>query len=154
MSEIASIVRSMPLFAGFTVAGAQRLIDMGEVKEHAAGEQLCKEGDAANSVLLIISGKLRAYVERGGAELVLADFSAGSIMGEIAVLCGLPRSASVRALDRSTVLYWNENTFYRLLLGDVLLSHRIFSASLRLLIEREKAMIESLTEQQRAGQAS
>src|SRR5512146_1897385 len=93
----ASEIVQMPLFRGFTEAGAQRLIDLGEVKEHAEGEQLCCEGDAADAVVLIISGRLRAYVERSGRELVLSDFGAGVVLGEIAALCGIPRTTSVRA---------------------------------------------------------
>jgi CRP/FNR family transcriptional regulator, cyclic AMP receptor protein len=141
------LICGMPLFDGFTASGAQRLLDLGQVKEHAAGVQLCHEGDPADCVLLILSGKLRVYVERGGSELVLSDFSPGAILGEIAVLCGIPRAASVRTLEPSAVLYWTTQAFRSLMLGDAFLSQRIFAASLRFLIEHEKSLIDTLTQQ-------
>jgi CRP-like cAMP-binding protein len=143
----------MPLFDGFTAVGVQRLLDLGEVREHTAGEQLCTEGGPADCVLLILSGRLQAYVERSGSELIVAEFGAGAIVGEIAVLCGIPRAASMRAAEDSAVLCWTERAFHTLLLGDVFLSHRIFSSSLRALIDLEKSLIESLVQSRCAGSA-
>lgn len=51
-----TLVRQMPLFHGFTEAGARRLVEQGQVREHAAGERICWEGDVADCVLLILSG--------------------------------------------------------------------------------------------------
>jgi len=134
----------MPLFSGYTQAGVQGLLALGEVRTYASGEQLCKEGDPADGVVLILRGSLRVYIERKGAELVVSDFGPGTILGEIAVLCGIPRAASVRALEASDVLYWTDKAFRSLLLRDVFLSQRIFSVTMQALIEREKALIESL----------
>src|SRR5687768_12201475 len=139
-----SSMLEMPLFSGYTQAGAQGLLALGEVRTYAPGEQLCKEGDPANAVVLILRGSLRVYIERKGAELVVSDFGPGTILGEIAVLCGIPRAASVRALEASDVVYWMDKAFRSLLLRDVFLSQRIFSVTMQALIEREKALIESL----------
>jgi CRP/FNR family transcriptional regulator, cyclic AMP receptor protein len=144
-SDYASAIMQMPLFSGFTPVGAQRLLDQGTVKEHARGDRLCNEGDPADCALLILSGKLRVYVERGGVEFVLSDFGPGTILGDIAVLCGTPRATSARALEPSAVLYWTAQEFRSLLLGDVFLSQRILSTSLRFLIEHEKSLIDALT---------
>jgi CRP/FNR family transcriptional regulator, cyclic AMP receptor protein len=144
--DYASLICGMPIFQGFTPSGAQRLLELGQVVEHGAGQPLCREGDPADSVLLILGGRLRVYVERQGSEIVVSDFSAGAILGEIAVLCGLPRAASVRTLEPATVLRWPADAFRSLMLSDVFLSQRIFSSSLRFLIEQEKSLIESLAE--------
>ena len=134
----------MPLFSGFTKAGVQALLALGEVRTYASGEQLCNEGEPADGVLLILRGKLRVYIERRGAELAVSEFGPGTILGEIAVLCGIPRAASVRALEASDVVYWTDKVFRSLLLRDVFLSQRIFSVTMHALIEREKALIDSL----------
>ncbi|MGE5608066.1 MAG: Crp/Fnr family transcriptional regulator [Bacillota bacterium] len=152
-STYVSAIVEMPLFRGFTEAGAQRLLDLGEVKEHAPGEQLCAEGDPADRVLLILTGKLRVYVERAGSDLVLGDFGPGAILGEIAVLCGIPRATSARAIERSVVLCWSEQAFHTLMFGDAFLSHRILRNSLRFLIDHEKSLIESLVQERVADQA-
>jgi len=60
------------------------------------------------------------------------------------VLCGIPRSASVRANEKSAVLQWSAAAFRSLLLRDAFLSQRIFRESLRTLIEKERSLIDSL----------
>ena len=134
----------LALFSGYTRAGVEGLIAPGEVRTYPAGEQLCKEGDPADGVVVILRGRLRVYIERRGAERVMSEFGPGTILGEVAVLCGTPRAASVRALEASDVLFWTDKAFRSLLLRDVHLSQRIFSVTMHALIEREKALLETL----------
>jgi CRP-like cAMP-binding protein len=146
--QYAALITGFPLFQGFTVDGAQMLLDSGEVKEYSPGEMLIKEGDGPTFVLLVLAGKLHVFVERQGRDLVLTDAGPGTILGELAVLCGIPRSASVRASEKSAVLQWSAAAFRSLLLRDVFLSERIFRESLRTLIEKERSLIDSLTRSQ------
>jgi len=152
MSEqYAELITGFPLFQGFTVHGTTRLLDAGEIKEHAAGTILLKEGDNATFVLLVLTGKLEVFVERDEKDLVLTQTKPGSILGELAVLCGIPRSASVRAKDASVVLEWSDEAFRTLLLRDPSLSQRIFREALRTLIEKERSLIDSLIKPQAAS---
>lgn len=147
----AELITGFPLFHGFTVHGAKRLLDAGEVKERAAGDVLLKEGDIATFVLLVLSGQLEVFVERDGKDLVLTEANPGRILGELAVLCGIPRSASIRAKTDSAVLEWSDEAFRRLLIRDPTLSQRIFSEALRTLIDKERSLIDSLVAAQAAG---
>ena len=142
--QYAVMITEFPLFKGFTLDGARMLLDCGEVKEFSPGEVLIKEGDSPTFVLLVLTGKLQVFVERQGRDLVLTDAAPGMILGELAVLCGIPRSASVRASEKSVVLQWSAAAFRSLLLRDAFLSQRIFRESLRTLIEKERSLIDSL----------
>ena len=144
--EYAAMVTALPLFNGYTIAGAQRILRAGKVNAVGKGEVLFKEGDPPDFVLLVLRGNLQVYVERHGREMVLTDAGPSTILGELAVLCGMPRSASVRVIEDSTVLQWPASEFRGLLVKDVSLSHRIFRESLRTLIDKEKSLIESLTD--------
>jgi CRP-like cAMP-binding protein len=147
MSEdYAAKVMALPLFKGYTIAGAQRIVRAGKINDVAKGEVLFKEGDPPDFVLLVMKGTLQVYVERYGRDMVLTDVGPSTILGELSVLCGMPRSASVRVTDDSTVLQWPASEFRELLLKDVSLSNRIFRESLRTLLDKEKSLIESLTE--------
>jgi CRP-like cAMP-binding protein len=149
--QYSQLITTFPLFQGFTVHGAQRLLDAGEIKEYAAGEQMLKEGDAATFVLLQVTGKLEVFVEREGKSIVLTETTPGRILGELAVLCGITRSASVRAKEPSAVLQWSGDAFRSLLLRDPSLSQRIFREALLTLIEKERSLIESLVASQGAN---
>jgi potassium efflux system protein len=102
-------------------------------------------------VLLVLTGNMQVFVERQGRELVLTDVGPGTILGELALLCGIPRSASVRASEKSVVLQWSATDFRHMLLGDVSLSERIFKESLRTLIDKERSLIDALTRSQGSG---
>ena len=140
----AAIIAGFPLFHGFTVQGAQRLLERGEVKEYVGGEVIFREGDPPTTVMVVRAGKIRVFVERKGEDLVLTDVEPGAILGEIAVLCGMPRSASVRASEQAVVLQWSAAAFRNLLLRYGLLSERIFRESLRALVEKERSLIDLL----------
>ena len=103
------------------------------------------EGETASNVFLVLAGDLQVFVRRGDRDVVLTSATPGTIVGELAVLCGIPRAASVRAAVDSAVLEWSDVSFRRLLLGDVLLSQRIFSQALRSLVDKERSLIDSLT---------
>jgi CRP-like cAMP-binding protein len=146
--EYAAIVTALPLFKGYTTEGANRILSAGEIKKVSAGEVLFKEGDPPAFVLLILTGLLQVYVERHGKDMILTDAGPSKILGELSVLCGIQRSASVRVVENSTVLQWNAADFRGLLVKDVFLSERIFRQSLRTLIDKERALIDSLIESQ------
>lgn len=145
--EYTAMVTALPLFNGYTIAGAQRIIRAGQIRDVASGEVLFKEGDPADFVLLVMKGNLQVYVERNDEEMVLTNAGPSTILGELSVLCGIPRSASVRVIENSTVLQWPAAEFRGLLIKDVSLSQRIFRESLRTLIDKEKSLIESLTDE-------
>jgi potassium-dependent mechanosensitive channel len=149
--QYAEMITRFSLFKGYTLHGAQMLLESGEVKEYSPGEVLIKEKDSPTFVLLVLTGKMQVFVERQGRDLVLTNAGPGTILGELAVLCGIPRSASVRAGERSAVLQWNAKEFRNLVLSDVFLSERIFRESLRTLIEKEQSLINSLMQSQAAS---
>jgi len=150
--QYTEMITRFPLFHGYTLHGAKMLLECGEVKEYSPGDVLFKEKDSPTCVLLVLTGKMEVFVERQGRDLVLTDAGPGTILGELAVLCGIPRAASVRAIERSAVLQWNAKEFRNMVLSDVFLSERIFRQSLRTLIEKEQSLINSLMPSQGGGE--
>ena len=130
------------LFSGYTEFGVSCLLEEGQVKTLKAGEMLFREQDAPEGVFLVLTGVLQVFVERQQQEVILNTMPSGTIVGELGVLCSHPRAASVRALEPTTVLRWENGTFRRLLVGNFSLFERIFSKAVRVLIERETASID------------
>ena len=120
------------------------MLESGQIKEHESGEVLCREGDAATFVILVLSGKVEVFVERQRRTLSLTHAGPGTILGELAVLCGIPRSASMRASEKLVALHWSTEGFRRMLVRNASLSERILRQSLRMLIEKDQALINSL----------
>jgi len=143
----AALMTSFPILQGFTVAGAQMLLEGGTIKEHGPGEVLFREGEPPAFTLLLLKGKVEVFGQREGRQLVLRQPEPGAILGELAVLCGIPRSASLRTISDVVVLAWNAVEFRTLLLRHKLFSERVLGQSLRNLIEKEHSIVDSLMEQ-------
>ena len=152
MSEdYAELMTTFPLLEGFTANGTKRLLAAGEITELAAGDVLLKEGETAEFAVLILKGTIEVFVEREGKQLALTQGTPGDILGELALLCGIPRSASARAKENSIVLKWSDESLHTLLLRDRSLAQRIFRETLRTLVDKERELVDSLVKAQAAN---
>ena len=69
-----------------------------------SGQVLFRQGEPSTSLFIVVSGRLRAVAERpGGPGKVLNEMAAGESIGEMGLITGAPRSATVLAL-RDTCL--------------------------------------------------
>lgn len=67
-------------------------------KQLPAGEILCHEGDEADAMYVVVSGRLRATRGEGGKTRVVGEITRGETVGEMALLTGRRRSATVQAM--------------------------------------------------------
>ena len=106
-SEKAEALKKVPLFSGLN--GRQLDIVAREADEVtvAAGKTLAKQGKLGHEFLLIVAGTAR--VERDG--LVLASLGPGDCFGEMSLIDGKPRIASVIAETQVTLLVINSRSF-------------------------------------------
>ena len=75
------------------------------VLELGPGDELTREGTYSGKLFVLERGRLR--VERGGIELALLD-EPGAIVGDMAVLLGIPHSATVTAIEPTWVRVLDE----------------------------------------------
>ena len=75
-----------------------------DTRTFAAGEVLFKEGDPGGDVYIVRSGQLEVFRSRVGREWVLARPGKDEIIGAMTVTSGAPRTASVRAVEQSSVI--------------------------------------------------
>jgi NTE family protein len=87
--------------------GIQRLPDLERSLTRVAleaGEVLFREGDAGDSLYVVVAGRVRLLAGEPGAKRAIHDFGPGELVGESALLTGEPRTATVIAV-RDTELY-------------------------------------------------
>jgi CRP/FNR family cyclic AMP-dependent transcriptional regulator len=91
--------------AELTPAERGDLESRGRVRDFARGDQLFVEGDQSSWVAVLLKGRVKAfsYREHGG-EALLAVRGPGALLGEVAAIDGLPRSATVSALEPAQAL--------------------------------------------------
>jgi CRP-like cAMP-binding protein len=91
-TKAASLKRS-PLFEGLSKRELAGLARQSEDVEVPAGKVLCSEGDRAQEFFVIVGGEVE--VTKNGR--LLATRGPGDIIGEIALLANVPRTATVTA---------------------------------------------------------
>ncbi|HEU0116505.1 MAG TPA: Crp/Fnr family transcriptional regulator [Thermomicrobiales bacterium] len=98
MSSMNHRLGDVPLFAGLPPAVLDELARESRVRRYPAGQVLWHEGDPGDALLVLEEGQLRiSRFTATGAEVVLAVEEAPAAVGELALLDGAPRSASVIA---------------------------------------------------------
>jgi CRP-like cAMP-binding protein len=92
-------LRRIPLFAELDPDDLLDLAELASEAEIAAGAALCVQGRPDSSDLYaVVAGRAAVSVRSAdGGESELAELGAGEVVGELALLDGSPRSASVRA---------------------------------------------------------
>jgi CRP/FNR family transcriptional regulator, cyclic AMP receptor protein len=101
----------VPLFAGCSAKELQLVARAGKEAHHRAGTALAREGEAGVGLFMIIEGN--AEVTIGGRRR--ASLGPGDFFGEVALLDGGPRSATVTATSDVRVLGITEWVFRGLL---------------------------------------
>ena len=75
------------------------------------GDVIFREGDPSDSVYFILDGRFLVFRELNGTEVLLDALEVGQFFGEMGVLRAMPRSATVQATRRSTVLRIDQAAF-------------------------------------------
>ncbi|GHD00459.1 hypothetical protein GCM10007320_57890 [Pseudorhodoferax aquiterrae] len=84
--------------------------------EIAGGETLMHQGEQGDSMYLIVSGRLRAYVRGAdGSERMVGEMARGQTVGEMSLYTGEPRAATVVAVRDSVLVRLGKSEFVPLL---------------------------------------
>ena len=76
-----------------------------ELESHDEGSVILVEGEPGESMYVIASGEVRVYTSAGaGRPVYLAKLGEGDFFGEVSVLTGRPRTATITAAQRTDVL--------------------------------------------------
>ncbi|HKD22297.1 MAG TPA: cyclic nucleotide-binding domain-containing protein, partial [Rhizomicrobium sp.] len=86
-----------------------------ELKEVKAGEVVIKEGEESYDIFVVRSGSMTVEKDVGGKSVFLSYIPAGSYFGEMALVDGGRRTATVSAAIKSEVVRLDGNAFRRLL---------------------------------------
>ncbi|MGQ0608142.1 MAG: sensor histidine kinase [Chloroflexota bacterium] len=108
-------LRATQLFADLPDDELRALIDMCEPRTLAAAECLIEEGTDGDAFFVIVDGELEVTKRSGDGELPLARVGPGGIVGEMAVIEGRPRNASVTAVGPAEVLRVPSDALLRVL---------------------------------------
>jgi len=86
----------LPLFSDLDADAFVELVERMGYREVNEGEVICKEGDAGDTIFVLVAGKAEVLRQaQSGEERTLAFLTGGALVGELSVILGAPRTASV-----------------------------------------------------------
>jgi Flp pilus assembly CpaE family ATPase len=119
-ASVADLLRRSAVFGRLTEPELRRIARLFKERRIHHGQQLFRQGDAADSLYVVVSGRLRiSAADEAGHQKVLAFAAAGEMVGEMGVLSGEPRSATAVATDDTDLLQLRKADFDALLADDV-----------------------------------
>ena len=89
----------------------EREVERMKTKRYLAGQTIIREGDAADSFLILTKGAASVRQNGPDGEREISTLKAGDFFGEIGLLSGMPRNATVRATAPSEVLVLDAEGF-------------------------------------------
>jgi CRP-like cAMP-binding protein len=139
-SDLRSALRAIPLFAGLPAEDLRRVGELARTRWYAKGREVVFKASQAGQLYAILRGRLKVTGPNlDGGEITFAILGPGEVFGEIALLDGQARSATVTTLEACELLLLEREPFVALLHAHPAIGVRlleVMARRVRLLSER------------------
>ena len=108
------VLRNIPLFAMVDPAKLKLPAFTSERLEYLPGDELFHQGDYGDAAYIILEGEADVLVDTPSGAVKVATLGKNDIIGEIAVLCDVPRTATVVAHGNLEILRLSKDGFFHL----------------------------------------
>ncbi|HSZ68930.1 MAG TPA: Crp/Fnr family transcriptional regulator [Solirubrobacteraceae bacterium] len=104
-AEVVELLARVPIFSTLEPEDLQRIAQLAVPRRFDAGQVIFREGDASDTCYVVHTGRTRAVHQHGDGRIItLATFGPGDIFGELALFEDELRSATLEALQETSVL--------------------------------------------------
>jgi CRP/FNR family transcriptional regulator, cyclic AMP receptor protein len=116
LNEEVELLKRVPIFAKMEQAKLKLLAFTSERVNFAAGQEVCHQGDPGDTMYVILGGVADVLIDKAGTDgqIAVAEMKKNSFFGEIAILCDVPRTATIKARESLSTLKITKDMFYRL----------------------------------------
>jgi CRP-like cAMP-binding protein len=108
MIQIGEIIKNVPFFRSLGRDSIDFITEKLKYKQFAGNSIICKIGDPGDRMYIVLSGKVSVSAANGE---VLAFIASGNYFGEMALLTGEPRSATVTAVSDTETFVLEKDAF-------------------------------------------
>ncbi len=115
LQEEVQVLRNIPLFARIEPSKLKLLAFTSERVTFAAGDTVFRQGDMGDAAYIVIDGEAEVLVDTPHGPIRVATVGRNEIIGEIAILIDVPRTATIRAKTRLVTLRIAKDLFFRLI---------------------------------------
>lgn len=131
-----AMLAAVPLFEGLSKRQIKQVAKLATVVEHPEGTTIVKQGGPGESLMAVVSGQAKVQVDGKTVGRVLP----GDHFGEVSLLDGGPRSASVIAETPMTLLRIQHEMFLKTLVQDPPLAFSLMTGMARLIRKVDRSL--------------
>jgi potassium-dependent mechanosensitive channel len=122
-TTLAELLRKVSYFEALNDIELRHIIEAGYRKTLGSDEMICRENDPGDSFYIILSGSVDVYVE--SIDKHVAVRQAGEFIGEMSLLMGTPRTATLQTLEETSLFVVDRTNLQSLLQKQPELADRI-----------------------------
>ena len=115
LQEEVDLLRTIPLFSKIEPSRLKLLAFTAQRLTFAPGDLLCRQGDEGDAAYIIITGDADVLVESETGVVKVATLGPNDLLGENAILCDVPRTATVKAVTKVETLMISKELFFQLI---------------------------------------
>jgi len=116
LQQDVDLLRNVPLFRNLDAAKLKLLAFTSERLTYAAGDSLFSQGDSGDTAYVIVEGEADIIIETPSGPIIVATVKQNDWVGEIAILCDVPRTATITAKSKLTTLRISKDVFFQLIM--------------------------------------
>lgn len=146
LERLITFLLETPMFENLEPTEIKQLTDIIEAKEFAAGQTLFNEGDPGDAWYALYRGKVDVIKDVGDGQKEIYPLGTGACFGEIAILDGQPRSATIQAMEDCIVLRISRKDFQDLLDQEHIVAFKLLRNLAITLAQRARSTTERLSE--------
>ena len=127
------VIDKIPMFSGLGVEDAKQILQLCVFSSVDSGDELCKEGGQSSEMFILLSGQLGVYNQE---RVQLAIIDPVAPVGEMGLITGQPRSATVRVISKVNLLVIKKISFDRLLRSNGNICSQVYRNVIQTLSQR------------------
>ena len=117
LEDEVGVLRRIPLFAKVEPSKLKLLAFTSQRMVFSKGQELFHQGDPGDAAYVIIEGSADVLVDAPGGQISVARVERNAIVGDIAILCDVSRTATIKALSEVLTLKILKEQFLELIAG-------------------------------------
>jgi CRP-like cAMP-binding protein len=140
LEHIITFLLGAPMFGDLDAIELSQIVHIMQIQHVRPGQLIFREGQPGDAWYVVYSGELEVFAGavKGAEDRILASLGPSACFGEMAILDGSPRSASVRARAASTVFRFPHDDFQTLLRLDNLAAYKLVYHMAKVLVSRQR----------------
>lgn len=146
LDAVVGFLARTTLFEALDPAERAEVVRVMEVQPLADGDDVFHEGDAGDAWYVIFEGRARVLKDADGGSWEIRVLEPGAAFGEMAILDGNPRSATVQAVGPLTLFRFRRARFEQLLDQGSLGAYKLVLAMARELSQHHRELTQRLAE--------